>query len=458
MGHWLYPGLKLKRWLLVFSFGLLLTGSGLAIALDWRVYFWLALSLQKLLFWSTGTSFPLPVQGMIIVGLGLIVMAGAIGQIINRLIAEAVPGGSADLGRMIIQKRNLGLGPKIVAIGGGTGLPVLLRGLKQFTSNITAIVTVADDGGSSGRLRGEYGILPPGDLRNCLVALADIEGLMEKLFQHRFDGKSPLAGHSFGNLFILAMSAVTGDFEEAIRQSSQVLAIKGRVVPSTTAQVVLEAEFKDGRVIRGESAISKVGAAIRRVKLVPSNPPAVEEAVRAIAEADAVILGPGSLYTSVLPNLLVPGLAEAIRSSRALKIYVCNVMTQPGETDGFTCVDHVKALIDHAGHGLIQYCLANISPIPPEALIRYQDQGAEPVKLANQPARYPVEVVGAHLLASEGLARHDPKKLAAAIIRLILTKNGFSSRRPWEAFLWREQVEPDLKIKKKTGGGFHRFS
>src|SRR5438552_854770 len=255
------------------------------------------------------------------------------------LLAAFVPPPSENnpsLADRIYQYRLTLRGPKIVCIGGGTGMPVLLRGLKEHTSNLTAIVTVGDDGGSSGRLRRELGVLPPGDLRNCIAALAEAEPLMTSLFQHRFNGGSGLDGHSFGNLFIVAMTAVTGNFEEAVRETSRVLAVRGQILPSTLTSVTLEAMTEDDETIRGESSITERGTRIQEVRLLPANVQANPEAIRSILEADVVVCGPGSLLTSVLPNLLVDGIRQALAITQAAKIYVCNVATQHGETDGFT--------------------------------------------------------------------------------------------------------------------------
>ena len=243
----------------------------------------------------------------------------------------------------------------------------MLRGLKEYTSNLTAIVAVSDDGGSSGRLRDDLGMPPPGDIRNTLLALADVEPLMEELFNHRFGGGKGLAGHSFGNLLIAAMTEVTGDFETAIRASSRVLAIRGQVLPGTVESVALRAEFTDGTQIVGESSIPLQGKRVRRVSLIPPDAKPPEEALRAIAEADLIVIGPGSLYTSVLPNLLIREIADAIRRSPAPAVYVCNVMTQPGETTDYTVADHVQALIDHTGPNLFTYVLMNDAPVPPES-------------------------------------------------------------------------------------------
>ena len=280
---------------------------------------------------------------------------------------------------LLYEQNLLSRAPRVVVIGGGTGMPVLLRGLKELTSNLTAIVTVADDGGSSGRLRGELGILPPGDIRNCLIALATTEPLLEQLFQYRFNTDSQLDGHSFGNLFIAAMSEITGDFEAAVKESSKVLAVRGRVLPVTLDNIGLGAELVDGRVVYGESNITADPVAIKKVHILPADVTPLPEALLALQEADAIVLGPGSLYTSVIPNLLVPGIAQAIADSNATKIYACNVMTQPGETTGYTASDHLRAILQHTTPELVDYVLVNTAAIEPALLQRYQAEGAEPV-------------------------------------------------------------------------------
>ncbi len=316
-------------------------------------------------------------------------------------------------------------GLRVVALGGGTGLPVLLRGLKAVTDRITAIVTVTDDGGSSGRLRGELGILPPGDIRNCLVALADTEPLMETLFQHRFS-RGSLAGHSFGNLFIGAMTEILGDFQAAVRAASQVLKVRGQVLPSTLESVGLCAELADGTRVCGETAVAGSGRRIRRVTLEPGDCRPVPEAVAALAEADLVVLGPGSLYTSVIPNVLVAGLAEAIRRSPARRVYVVNVMTQPGETDGYTAADHLQALWDHGGPGFVDAVLVNSGPIDEARLAAYREQGAEPVPVDRERlAGMGVSVVEADLVTRHGLVRHDPALLAAVLVQETSRENLF---------------------------------
>jgi uncharacterized cofD-like protein len=307
-------------------------------------------------------------------------------------------------------------GPKIVVIGGGTGLSVVLRGLKEYTSHLTAIVTVADDGGSSGRLRRDLGVLPPGDFRNCLVALADVEPLMENLFQYRFNNGSPeLDGHSFGNLFIVAMSEVTGNFERALQEASRVLAVRGQVLPSTLQNVTLCAELGDAVTVQGETNVSASRVPIERVFLDPASPPAYPEAVKAIHEADLVVVGPGSLFTSVLPNLLVRGVADALINSNALKVYVCNVATQPGETDGFAIADHIDALLRHlpVDENPFDYVVVNDHlglPLPPTGKVFAVSPDAE--------RDLDTRIVRADVVDEGNAVRHDSLKLAAALIRL----------------------------------------
>ncbi|MHB0979323.1 MAG: gluconeogenesis factor YvcK family protein [Thermoleophilia bacterium] len=319
--------------------------------------------------------------------------------------------------------------PRVVAIGGGTGLSTLLRGLKHLTPWITAVVTVSDDGGSSGRLRDELGVLPPGDIRGCLVALADDESLLGALFSHRF-ANGALAGHSFGNLFLAALAEVTGDFDRAVKESSKVLAITGTVLPSTTADVRLHAELSDGRLLVGESSIGRAPVSVRRVWLEPEGASALPLALERIADADLVVLGPGSLFTSVVPNLLVGGVREALAATSATVVYVANVMTQPGETAAFSGLDHVRALVDHLGLGVLDVVLANVMPVPADLLRRYRSQGAEPVSwggadhdgaadaCADGGAVAGVALVRRPLLDATDLARHDPTALAAEIVAL----------------------------------------
>ena len=312
-------------------------------------------------------------------------------------------------------------GPKIVAVGGGTGLSTMLRGLKKYTGNLTAIVTVADDGGGSGMLRRDMGMPPPGDIRHCMEALANTEPIMQQLLTYRFTEGS-LAGQSFGNLILAALNGVTGSFEEAVSQMSQVLAITGRVIPVTSADVQLEAVFENGARVVGESRIysckKEQDCRIDHVNLIPGNPEPLPAALAAIGEADLILLGPGSLYTSVIPNLLVKDVAQAISDARAPKIYVCNIMTQEGETEGYTAADHVEALLTHGMPGMLDLCLANSAPVHPGLLERYREEDAAPLVVD----RERIAAMGLELVerpvASEGgnYARHDPDKLAAAIL------------------------------------------
>lgn len=306
--------------------------------------------------------------------------------------------------------------PRIAALGGGTGLAALLRGMKRAPVDLTAIVTVADDGGSSGRLRRELGVLPPGDIRNCLVALADDESLMGRLFQHRFaDGD--LSGHPFGNLFLAALTEVTGGFDLAVSECSRVLKIRGEVLPSTLAQIRLWAERADGEVVSGETRIAAGVGACRRVWLDPQ-PPAHPPAVEAVLRADLVLLGPGSLFTSVLPHLAIPELADALARTRALRVYVCNVMTQPGETDGFDAADHVARVLE-AVPGGVDVAVVHDGPLDPVAAAHYLAQDQEPVAPAMEHLQeLGVRVVAADLAEAGTVVRHSPDALARVLLEL----------------------------------------
>lgn len=312
-------------------------------------------------------------------------------------------------------------GPKITAIGGGAGLSTMLRGLKKYTKNLTAVVTVADDGGGSGVLRRDIGMPPPGDIRHCMESLANVEPIMERLLTYRFQEGS-LAGQSFGNLILAALNGVTGSFEEAVAQMSQVLAITGRILPVTSADVQLEAVFENGARVVGESKISSFkkeqDCRIAHVALLPERPAALPAALQAIREADLILMGPGSLYTSVIPNLLVEGVVEAICRSEALKIYVCNIMTQEGETEGYTAADHVDALLSHGAPGLVDLCLANSAPVRPGLVEKYREEDAAPILVDRERIRAMGLELEEYPVASEGgdYARHDPDRLAAAVL------------------------------------------
>ncbi|MDI7247069.1 MAG: YvcK family protein [Bacillota bacterium] len=417
--------MRVKRWLLSFAVGVALVVLGSVTLLDGRAID----VLQRWFAWLAGPHpGPFP-QGLVTVAgtaaavSGVLIMVLSAGAVIRSIVAALVPGAETRIAELVQRERQLGRGPRIVVVGGGTGLSTLLRGVKEFTSNVTAIVTVADDGGSSGRLRKEMRVLPPGDIRNCLVALADSEPLMARLFQYRFPEGDPtgLGGHTFGNLFIATMSAITGDFEQAVKESSRVLAVRGRVLPSTLEDVILAAECEGGAVVEGESALATCGAPIKRVFLRPRDPVALPEAVEAIAGAELILLGPGSLFTSVLPNLLVPGITEAVRRSRALKVYVCNVMTEPGETDGFAASDHLKAIFEHVGRGIVDVVLVNTGLVPAKLAERYRQEGAYPVIPDSDTLRaLGVSVVEEDLMSASDYARHDPERLAGAIVSLVV--------------------------------------
>ena len=320
----------------------------------------------------------------------------------------------------LYRRKKLNKGPKVVAIGGGTGLSMLLRGIKKITNNITAVVTVGDDGGSSGRLREEMGVLPPGDIRNCIAALADDEDLITKLFQYRFDMGEGLKGHSFGNLFLTALCSITGNMVRAVRESSNVLSIRGRVLPATLDDMKLVAEMEDGRIIHGESSIPEAHGKIKRLFTEPKDCKALPEVLNAIKNADLIIMGPGSLYTSVIPNLLVKEIAQEVAKAKAKKIYVCNIMTQPGETDNYSVSSHVNAILTHAeSHDVMDAVLVNNS-IPKNISPAYAKHNSYPVVLDNENLNPTgVKLVSAKLLEEEksknGLVRHSSSRVARAV-------------------------------------------
>ncbi len=399
---WLYPGMGVKRWTLLTVFGIIMISMG----------FVMVISEQS----PANKTF----AGIIIITGILGVITGVkriIRSFVNILMPQAQKGELVD---EIYKKKILEKGFRIVTVGGGTGLSTLLHGLKEYTSNLTAVVTVADDGGSSGRLRQDFDVLPPGDIRNCLVALADEEHLMGRLFQFRFQGGSELSGHSFGNLFITAMTKVTGDFDEAIKESSKVLAIRGSVIPSTLEKVTLVASHEDGSETVGESKLPESGSPVKKIHLKPVNCRSTNGAIEAIAKADAIILGPGSLYTSIMPNLLVGRIYQEIIASKAIKIYICNVMTQKGETEDYAASDHLKAIIDHTSPGIVDYCVVNTSKVPVTMYEKYKDQNAYPVVPdTDNIKKMKCKVVEAHLVSAQDFVRHDSDKLAKIIMDLV---------------------------------------
>ncbi|MDD6597066.1 YvcK family protein [Anaerovibrio sp.] len=420
---WLYPGMRFKRWLLLFAGGVMLASLGIAVVFNYKYIDNIEEAIFRAVYlWSGSYDYTFTaLVGMLMVLLGFGVMLVAARFVIRSVITVLLPANSSEkLVDLIYEKRKLGKGPAITVVGGGHGLSVLLRGIKQATSNVTAVVTVADDGGSSGRLREELGMIPPGDLRNCLVALADTEPLMEKLFQHRFEGDSQLSGHSFGNLFIAAMAQVTGDVETALKESSKVLAVKGRVLPASKEFVRLDAIMEDGSIVCGESKIPEANKKIHRVKLFPEHVEAVQSSLDALRDAEAIVLGPGSLYTSIMPNLLVEGIGDALCRSRAVKIYICNVMTQPGETDGYTASMHVKAILDHAGRNAVDYVIVNSTPVPEDLKKKYAEAGAYPVIVDEDVLKaLGVGVIKADLITNHDAIHHDPKKLAESVMQVV---------------------------------------
>ena len=421
---WLYPGMKFKLWLLLFAAGVMLVSLGLALIFNYKYLDAIEEAIFRFVYnWRGSYDYAATaLVGTSVVVVGVAIMLMATRFVIRSLIMVLVPENSGRLVDLIYEKRRLESGPAVTVIGGGHGLSVLLRGIKEATSNVTAVVTVADDGGSSGRLRSDLGIIPPGDMRNCLVALADTEPLMEKLFQYRFGGDSELAGHSFGNLFIAAMNEVTGNMETALKESSKVLAVKGRVLPASNEHVRLDALMTDGTVVEGESHIPEAHKQIRRVSLHPRHAAPVQSALDAILNADIILLGPGSLYTSIMPNLLVDGVADALRQSRAIKVYICNVMTQPGETDGYTASRHVKAILDHAGKGVVDYLLVNAAKVPTQTAQAYAAQGSYPVSVDDAALnQLGVGVISADIVSATDPGHHDPGKLTRQVMELLET-------------------------------------
>jgi uncharacterized cofD-like protein len=425
--RWLTPGIGVKRWLLVVFLGLLLLALGFAhmlrqVSRDFAP----GGPLDATLDFITLQFLPFPVRGLV-VGLVGLALVGLGGYRVIRVVTDTLRAPDADqpLVEVIYQKRFLARGPKTVAIGGGTGLSTLLRGLKEHTSNITAVVTVADDGGSSGVLRQELGIAPMGDIRNCIAALADAEPLMNELLQYRFPahvGNHPalaaegpgLAGHAVGNLLLAAMTAIEGgDFEEGVRRINRILAVRGQVVPVTATPLTLHARLADGSTVDGQSRIMRT-ADIERVWITPDDVRASDDALAAIADADLIVIGPGSLYTSLLPSLLIPEIRDAVLAAAAPRIYVCNVATQEGETTGMDLAEHVTAILDHTAHGLVDVVLAN-NRFDARIPTAWQ---AEAVRLHWPPAMPgPPHLVLDDVVDPDNAHHHDATRLAAAVLK-----------------------------------------
>jgi len=423
--RWFTPGLHVKRWLVLLILGMVIISLGIGYAL--RNVYSSGFRFPGVTFYLTLQFLPYVARAALFGALGLSIILFALYKLTQSVLGPFLPGRDRALSEIIYNYRFLQKGPRVVALGGGTGLSTMLRGLKKYTGNLTAIVTVADDGGSSGKLRAEYRILPPGDFRQCITALADVEPLMTTLFQHRFKEGS-LNGHSFGNLFIMAMAEITGDFEHAIRESGRVLAVRGQIVPSTLRDVTLIAEMADGETRIGESSIphangdgegnGAVATAIKRVFLQPE-PTINPEAEEAVLNAEMIIVGPGSLYTSILPNLVVDGMAEALKASPAIKVFVCNVATQPGETDAFRVSDHLEAIERHLGANIFDFVVVNSNnnfTLPPSA------QAAGIRRVVYDPAtvsKRSIHAVLVDVVNPRVSTHHDPDKLARAIMKKI---------------------------------------
>lgn len=354
-------------------------------------------------------------KALLNVGIGILILGTY--YLIKSFFEALYPDNDKDLLDILYTKRFLSKGPKITVIGGGTGLSTILSGLKEYTSNIVAVVTVSDEGGSSGRLREEFGILPPGDIRNCLVSLAEAPKLMKDLFQYRFKEGEGLKEHSFGNLFITAMTQVTGSFEEAIKTSSKVLAIRGKVIPSTLEKVRLKAEYSDGTFEEGENKITARYKPIKRISLIPSDIYSNPEALQAIKEAEVIIFGPGSLFTSIIPNLLINQVVDELANKKSLKLYICNVMTQHGETDGFTAADHLEALVTHSRPEVVNCCLVNSGRLEYNLLLRYAEDKSFPVIFDRERLKKIVPLVfEGDIVSKIDYLHHDSEKTAKLVI------------------------------------------
>lgn len=440
---WLRPGVKIKRWLFFGIFGILLIAFGFTELAVRRVY-----DVYYKIFYIF-----LNITGVLVIYISVIESMKSIIALNNKgYIQLSID--SRKMENLIYEKRLLVKGPKIVVIGGGTGLSTMLRGLKYYTSNITAIVTVADDGGGSGDLREDLGMLPPGDIRNCILALADTEPLMEELLQYRFpDGR--LKNQSFGNLFLAAMDGVSDNFEDAVQKMSSVLAVTGKVVPVTLEDMKLVARLENGSVVEGESQIPeeaiKQNSRIKQLMIEPKDAKPLKDALKAIEEADAIVLGPGSLYTSVIPNLLVKDISDYIRKSDAIKIYISNIMTQPGETHGFKASDHIKVLKKYGGRGIVNYVIANRGDIPADVKEKYLKDGSQLVDLDSKELKsLGVEVIEASLAKIEkGYVKHDSEYLAEVLVDTIMEKKLLYDRKKIIEYMYVSQKikERDKKSK-----------
>lgn len=413
--QWLLPGAGVKRWIVLALFGIVLLLDAIA---RWFIAQGIGIHVNEILDDIVDDYFS-PAYLTLIFGVsGLALLAVGVWMWL-RAVVRVARGRNPKGFRDALAGRRLQQGYKIVAVGGGTGLSTLLRGLKRRTSNLTAVVTVSDDGGSSGRLQKELGVLPPGDIRNCLVALADDEALVTDLFRYRFTEGEGLSGHSFGNLFLAAMTGITGNFDRAIKESSRVLNVVGRVLPATLGVVRLCAELDDGTILEGESNISLATRPIKRVYFDPPAAAPLDEVIAAIRDADAIVLGPGSLFTSVAPNFLVSRIAREVADAHGVKIYVCNVMTQPGETDGMTAADHLEALLANAGERVCDYVIVN-DERPSRLLAAYAQEGQVPVEPdVERIAALGFQAVPAGVIGETETVRHDPDRLATVVMGIV---------------------------------------
>ncbi|RNC28843.1 MAG: Gluconeogenesis factor [Candidatus Dichloromethanomonas elyunquensis] len=426
---WLYPNLGVKRYFFLALLGTFLVAGGLAVISYGQTLGFLEGSFREIIYTLTGKQMISVVPaGILIIITGTITTYYALKKMLKSIISVLLPGNEDTIVEVMYSRRQLKRGPKIVVVGGGTGLSALLRGLKVYTSNLTAIVTVGDDGGSSGRLRRELGVLPPGDVRNCLVALADKEEIMEDLFSYRFENGT-LEGHSLGNLFLAGLAGRFGDFQEGIEHIGKVFALRGEVYPSTLSQVTLEACFEDGRSINGETAIRSTPGKIKYLNISPSDCKPLPGAVKAIEEADMIVLGPGSLYTSVLPNLLIKGIKDKITEVKAPCVYVCNIMTEPGETDNFSVADHLRVIIEHGGKDLVDVVLAAKENIPQSVVERYLSEGAvEVVGDRESTEDLGITYQESSFYTGGEVVRHNPDKLAKELLRLLFRLKPMSER------------------------------
>ncbi|HBJ2621836.1 TPA: YvcK family protein [Clostridium botulinum] len=438
------PGIKIKRWLFFGIFGILLIAFGFTELVTHRVY-----DLYYKIFYVF-----LNITGIFVLYISVTESMKSIIALVNRGYIK-VSFDSKKIESFIEEKRLLIKGPKIVVIGGGTGLSTMLRGLKYYTSNITAIVTVADDGGGSGDLREDLGMLPPGDIRNCILALADTEPIMENLLQYRFkEGK--LKNQSFGNLFLAAMDGISDNFEEAVQKMSSVLAVTGKVVPVTLDNMELEATLKNGKVIRGESQIPeeaiKQNSKIKSFRIIPEDAKPLKEAIEAIREADAIVMGPGSLYTSIIPNLLVKDIAKEVRKSDALKFYISNIMTQPGETTKFKVSDHLKVLQKYGGKDIVNYVIANVGEVENELKEKYKLEDAELVKLDSEAVNnLGIKIIGDNLVkVSKGFIKHDADKLAQVLVDTIMEKKLLYDKKKIIEYMYLSQRIKERVKEEKT--------